>query len=305
MKVALKIKFATLAVVSALTASSAAAGTLTVYAITSPQGINWSTPKTLTWSAARNQISPETHKIGHANIHLRCAKNEGDGEDFEILTGMTSGRDDPTMRLIKQEGYGLGILFTTIPGRLESRSEVATDLHDRFRSGKVNFMQFKTAPATCARLTAYVTEYQSRGYDQYYGLPNRPRYGEGAGCTAFAASFLDLAGLHPESLRSRWMKRRLVPAFLTGGPLTGNFVPPLALLQPLRPLRWANANEPHFAINFYDPDSLFQHVESSWNHGMNPLGLDSTTAIRTNMGRAKGFIFDATTVETPAEPIWL
>lgn len=284
--------------------AQAFAGTLTIYAIPSPHGVDWSTPKTLTWSAARNNMSPETHKIGHANIHLRCGSAEGDDRDYEILTGMTTGEDDPTMRMLKHEGYGLGILFATVPGRLESQNEVSRDLHDRFGSGRVNFMQFRISAATCGRLADYVTQYQARGYDRAYGLPNRPRHGEGAGCTAFAASFLDLAGLHPDYLREGWNKTRLAPAFLTGGPLTGHFVPLLALLRPLRPLRWARPGEPHYAINFYDPDALFQHINSSWDAGENPLGNHPASARLAAIGRARGFTFDATSIPTPDDPIW-
>jgi hypothetical protein len=296
----------TLFTMVAMIPAQAFAGTLTVYAIPSPRGIDWSTPKTLTWSAARNNMSPGTHKIGHANIHLRCATADGDDRDYEILTGMTTGEDDPTMRLLKQEGYGLGILFATVPGRLESTAEVSTDLHHRFETGNVNFLQFAINPTTCARLADYATEYQARGYDQAYGLPNRPRHGEGAGCTAFAASFLELAGLHSNHLRSRWNKTRLAPAFLTGGPLTGHFVPLMALLRPLRPLRWARPDEPHYAVNFYDPDALVRHIESSWNAGRNPLGDDTAAGNPdfTMMGIAKGFVFDATAVRTPNDPVW-
>ena len=289
-----------------LAGTPALAGSLTIYAIPSPRGIDWSTPKSLTWSAARNQLSGQTHKIGHANVHVRCATSEGDDRDFEILTGMTSGEDDPTMRLLKEEGYGLGILFATVPGRLESQEEVSRDLQNRLDNGTVNFLQFQISSPTCARLADYATEYQARGHDRFYGLPNRPRHGEGAGCTAFAASFLDLAGLHTDHLRSRWNKTRRAPEFLTGGPMTGHFVPLAALLRPIRPLRWARETEPHFAVNFYDPDALVRHLESSWNGGRNPLGDHEIKSFPdfTMMGIAKGFVFDATAVPTPDDPIW-
>ncbi len=283
--------------------SGASAGTLTVYAIPSPHGIDWTTPKSLTWSALGNQVSPQTHPIGHANIHLRCRVADGDYGDFEILTGMTSAKNDPTNQRLKNEGYGLGVLFATVDGRLETQDEVSRDLHHRFSRGSVNFLQFEIAAATCDRLAQYATEYQQRGYDQFYGLPNRPRHGEGAGCTAFAASFLDLAGLHTDHLKSQWAKSRLAPAHLTGGPLTGNFVPLVALLRPLQPSRWAAQDEPHFAINFFDPDALFQHIERSWRAEQNPLGAGPDAQV-SKLGRAKGFLLNASQIHPPDEPIW-
>ena len=304
-----------------LTSSTALAGTLTVYAIPSPHGINWASPKTLSWSALTNQASPQTHTIGHANIHLRCQTEDGDMRDFELLTGMTSGANDPTNQLLTVEGYGLGILFTTIPGRLETQSEVSQDLHHRFARGSVNFMQFQIGSATCERLARYVTEYQERGYDQFYGLPNRPRHGEGAGCSAFAASFLDIAGLHAAHLKASWSKVRRVPAHLVGGPLTGRFVPMTALLRPLLPSRWATEAESHYGVNFFDPDALFRHIENSWREGNNPLGgvgtrtssleglgtnnAETIPAELTRLGAAKGFVLDAREVPVPDEAIWL
>ena len=310
--------FSSLIISAFFGSSGSLAGTLTVYAIPSPHGIDWTSPKSLTWSALGNQTSPQTHTIGHANIHLRCRIPDGDAREFEILTGMTSAENDPTNQWLKDDGYGLGILFATVPGRLETQAEVSRDLHHRFARGSVNFMQFNISATTCDRLAQYATEYQQRGYDQFYGLPNRPRHGEGAGCTAFAASFLDLAGLHTPHLKSRWSKSRLAPAHLTGGPLTGNFVPLSALLRPLRPSRWAAQDEPHFAINFFDPDALFQHIETSWHANKNPLvagsshdgaGVDvdheSVPAARiSKIGRAKGFFFNANLIQTPDDPIW-
>ncbi len=290
--------------------TNAFAGILTIYAIPSPKGIDWTSPKSLAWSAISNQISDKTHTIGHANIHLRCRVEEGDAENFEILTGMTSADNDPTNDRIKHEGYGLGVLFATVPGRLETHDEASRDLHSRFKRGLVNFMQFQIGAPTCSRLAQYANEYQERGYDQFYGLPNRPRHGEGAGCTAFAASFLDLAGVHAGYLKANWSKTRRVPENLVGGPLTGNFVPVQSLLRPLRPSRWATPDETQFTINFFDPDALFQHIESAWKAGLNPLGAgtDQTPAIpaqMSNIAQAKGFILNANLIHAPTEPIWL
>jgi hypothetical protein len=98
--------------------------------------------------------------------------------------------------------------------------------------------------------------------------------------------------------------------------LTRNFVSLSALLRPLRPSRWATQDEPHFAINFFDPDALFQHIETSWQAKRNPLvagsdhdGVDanheSVPAARiSKIGRAKGFLFNANLIQTPNDPIW-
>ncbi|NBQ52808.1 MAG: hypothetical protein EBU49_04420, partial [Proteobacteria bacterium] len=77
----------------------------------------------------------------------------------------------------------------------------------------------------------------------------------------------------------------------------------------LRPSRWAAQDEPHFAINFFDPDALFQHIETSWHANKNPLvaGSDhaSVPAARiSKIGRAKGFAFNANLIQPPDDPIW-
>jgi len=286
----------------------AQAGSLTIYAIPSPRGLEWSTPKALAWSTYQNQNSAQTHTIGHANIHLRCDIAAGDEENFEIATGMTSTEDDPTRALLQDEGYGLGILFVTIPGRLEPAQEIAADLESRRKSGLINFMQFKISAKTCSRLAKYVREYKDRGYDQAYGLPNRPRYGEGSGCSAFVASFLDLAGLHTPTLRSKWYRELRVPKHLVGGPLTGNFVRVMDLIRPLRPSRWAKPEEPHFLIQFYDPEALFLNLREDYQAKSHPLGDDVSGAMPVRFvsdQKVAGFELDANNIPTPDENIWL
>ena len=44
------------------------------------------------------------------------------------------------------------------------------------------------------RLRTFLTELHARGYDQTYGGPHRPRYGEGSGCSARGCAMLELAG---------------------------------------------------------------------------------------------------------------
>lgn len=295
----------TVFVTAALSATNVSlAGVLTIYAIPSPRGIDWRTPKSLIWTTLSNQAVNESHQIGHANVQVKCDRHQGDNEDFEFLSGMTTDQNDPSEDMIRRDGFGLGILFATLPGRLESNAEVTRDLNNRFSNGKVSFLQFKINAETCSRLAQYADDYQRYAFDQFYGLANRPRYGEGAGCTAFAASFLDLAGLHTTKLQSGWVKNRLVPRDLVGGPQTGAHVPLLKLLRPLRRSRWAAPQEPNFKIDFYDPDALHESISRAWTENRDPVQL-TTSGKRSRIKSAKGFMYDATGIETPTDPIWL
>lgn len=302
-KAASKAARTILTTIALCSASTGLSGMLTIYAIPSPRGINWRTPKSLTWTTLSNQTADDTHKIGHANVHVKCERAQGDYEDFEFLSGMTTDGTDPSVDLIRRDGFGLGILFTTLPGRLESEEEITRDLNRRFTNGRLSYIQFKINSDTCGRLAKYADDYRRYSFDQFYGLANRPRSGEGAGCTAFAASFLDLAGLHTSKLRKGWAKTRLVPEHLVGGPQTGDRVPVLRLLRPLRQSRWAHEKEPHFKIDFFDPDALHESIVKAWDSKQDPVGLQAVGK-RSRIKAAKGFLFDASSVATPTDPIW-
>lgn len=291
--------FRTFAFAFAFTAfvPTAHAGMVTLYIIPSPLGLNWDSPKTLVLSAVRNYLTHARLPFGHVNLHLKCSVSWGDPIDFEDVTGSLGTADDPSKSLLFNQGYGLGILFATMPGRLEPQAEALREVRARIQNGNVRFLQFKTDGQACRKMADHLNNFRAQGYDRLYGLANRPLMGEGGVCTTFAESFLEVAGIYTPQIRSAWERIYLVPERLIGGPLTGNFVPARILLLPLRPFwrhRWASSNEPHFSIRILDPESMIYFIDQSWANGSSFTGETSMPAIPATMGQARGLIIDAT-----------
>jgi hypothetical protein len=253
----------------------------------SPTGMDWQSPRELLVSAAVNTLvksrAPDAHEIGHATIELACPSIGVES----LHVGMTQADPEESNRLLFREGAGLDILFRTMAGRLQADAEIRRNLDLRRRSGRLSRIEFLVRSETCARLLEYFREYEARGYGALYGLPNRPRHGEGAGCSAFAVSFLELGGLlHPEFVQG-WRLTVRAPAALLGDDRR-----PVSLWQVFASSasgRWAFATEPGRNVTFWDPDTMHR-----W----------TTDRLRREGKRGNTLRLDARHVPTPLSPIW-
>ena len=201
-------RFLAIAAMAVFFPSQTFADQLTLYFYPAPWHTHWSNPRSLTVSVFENTFLPESfplrHSIGHASVRLKCG-------DREILTGMTNSDDSEEQNAILKNQEGLGVLFQTFGGRLQEPLEIQTDLDARIPERKVASLSIQISASGCARLTDYYTEYRDRGYSRSYGLTLRPRYEEGGGCSAFAVSFLDVAGLLSPEFTRAWTRTLQVP----------------------------------------------------------------------------------------------
>jgi hypothetical protein len=218
-----------------------------------------------------------------------------------MQTGMTTANDSEERELLLWKKIGLGILFHTFEGRLQQEREIENDLEARFKNGKVSWITFKIRELTCLRLAQYYDEYRGNEYDRYYGLPLRPLYREGAGCSAFGASFLEVAGLLEPEFRDHWTREVRVPLELIGDPSSGKEVGLMTLLFGDRAKRWAESNEPHKSVFFWDPDLMHRWVVAKWHLEQRS---PSTEYLRERRGKALGLVVDRREVSTPTGPIW-
>lgn len=276
------------------------ADTLTLYFYPSPTPLDWSTPQSLTQITVDNSISGADHPIGHVSVEVKC---EDDPQNkHHILTGMSSSGEGESLKLLIKKKVGLGILFYNLKGRLVPRQEILEELPHLYQNGEISMLTHKISPKTCQRLVRYYDEYKDRGYQDHYGLPNRPRYGEGGGCSAFGTSFLELSGLLKNEYHANWSQLRLVPKKYVGGELTDKKVSLWKLLLPSRPTRWATPKEEHFPIFFWDPDLMHEWATKKWTtEDYKPTGSYKLN----KRGNAMELIIDSTHVPTPTDPIWL
>ncbi len=236
--------------------------------------------------------------MGHVFIELG-------GPDQKIFTGSTKHKLLSSGREELLNGYGLGILFRGIEGRLEFDGEITKYMDYHYRKGKIVFLKAAINEDLYNRLYFYLTEYQERGYDSIYNGLNQPRAGLGAGCTAFGLSFFDVAGLLIPEWYEHWKIEVKVPHRLIGGPITGQRVP---LTKVARAKSWAKENEDYELFKIIDPLLIYNWVQVYWEK-LNAEQIDDMFhdhGIRAEQrSRAKGIFIDFEHAEVPEEPVFL
>jgi hypothetical protein len=303
-----------LSLVLLLAAGSAQADELTIYTIPAPVGHDWSSPRSLALSVVPNAVSlrhpRHNHPIGHTYVEVR--RDNGD----HFITGMTSAPEVYEVKSLVEQKLGFGVLLENWPGRLMEQSHVEKEIAKRLRSGRVGVLSFKVRPSTGARLWRYYEEYKARGYDKVFASPNgRPRHGDGAGCSAFGAAFLEVAGLLTPDLERVWTKPVRIPETIVGGSVTRKRVPFREVFFGAG-RRWAELHEPHVRLESYSPDRLYEWIKRRTaalerNAGPDRFGRlrsasdePSLNLAATRRGRAPTLRVDATHVPTPTEPLW-
>ena len=76
--------------------------------------------------------------MGHVNVHL-------ESENEEILTGMNSIDIDVSKKLLLKDKIGLGIVYHSFDGQLETKESLHKELTSYFKAGnkRINFIQFE------------------------------------------------------------------------------------------------------------------------------------------------------------------
>ena len=287
-------------------APAAHADELILYFISSPTGMNWKSPKTVAQSVLVNTVATllgSQHSIGHAQTQLHCGGSDGQPEFF-LASGM-SNIDDTDQDLVLKKKIGLSVLYYNFEGYFEKGSEVFADIGSKYGLKHTNHVTFEISPSTCRRLQQYVTEFESRGFWRNYGLPNRPRYGEGSGCSAYAASFPDVGGLMLPEFKSGWTRFRRVPTQYLGGDLNGGKKVSIFKIAAESGSHWAAPNEDHKEIFFWDPDMMYRWVKYTYQEvlaGRADLGYPTVTEFNE---RGYGLRIDMSALPTPTGPIWL
>jgi hypothetical protein len=257
-------------------------------------GLNWRNPKALTFTTVRNKLLGRERGIGHVSVMIRTPT-------AFTLTGMTQLFGNEGRREVLFGGYGLGILLHNFRGALEDGTKLVPELVKRSHApGKLSYLRVAVNEPITARLFRYLAEYRKNGYERCYGMRNRPLYGEGGGCSAFAASFLETGGVLREEFRREWTRTFNIPRGLIGGPITGQKVSVLEVLR--RADRWAREDEPHEKGFFWDPDLMHSWLTRTFEkEKATPSGIFQTEVWNS----ARGLSWDAKSVNPPTGKIFL
>lgn len=289
------------------------ASTLTVFAIhaptstLNPDGLMWTSPGGLTRQVLLNEAGAValgfTHTIGHATVRVDCAATAGRAA-ARFAGAMTNADDAEFRTLVLDKGVGLGVMFEGVKGRLQTEAELSADEAIGKANGGMNFVRFGIAADVCHRLLDYAAEYQKLGIDKTYGLAVRPLHKEGAGCSAFVVSFLELANLLEPRFRAAWAFKVRVPKFtepwigvpepIVGGSMNPGVTVPVTRVASLT-RGWATPQEEGFDSEGWDPTQMNVSIDAIID-----AALKSGAEKVEQQGKLRGLLLDRTQV--PATP---
>lgn len=272
------------------------AQTFTIYTIPAPHPMRWESPGKLVFSYLRNFLTRSSygkyrHPIGHMMVELRDSTRH-------VIAGVSAVKHSGMTRKVLFNGFGLGILFEKIEGKLDETDINRPDIQRRSKNGDIAFLQFRINQPVFDRLWTYYNEYKEKGYYKLYNGLNHPLEGEGAGCSAFAFSFLEVAGLLDMIPPEICLIDRPAPGSLVH--LSGNKGARVSLFKLLVSRNWSADNDPqapHYTT--YEPTWLFNWINQ--NHAFIPA---TGKVQQVMLNKAPGMLIDCRDAMVPAGPIW-
>lgn len=268
----------------------------------SPVRIEWDNPKNLVDSTIAAGFSNRNHAISHVNVEVQCASPK-----VHFLAGAVSANKNISMQLLFEDRIGLSIMAGAWPGRLEGNQEIVDSLNYRgTRNNMLSAVTFPISASGCERLTRYYHETESRAGNRFYGFAARPRRHEGAGCSAFAASFLEVAGILTDDIRTAWQTRVRVPLSLM---TTLGQSPPLTVQEIVghpEAQQWASPEQAHMDITIYDPDRMHEWVLAivASENEQKKFAAAIDPSLTALYPKIRAIQIDATSFTTPTEPIF-
>jgi hypothetical protein len=254
--------------------ATASADTLTLYLYPSTRHIDWESPTSLARSSLRSTLAGLTREaamdIGHVAVSVQC--------DAAARWGGMSRRDKgESMTLVLRQGAGMGTLLHNFQGRLDSREQIELWNEVHAERGTLRVVDFAVTAEQCAALIEHMDVYVAGDQQHNYGLANSPFVGDGAGCSAFAASFAEVGGLLDASRRAAWSTTVYIPEDLVGRyhhtvytsaeepMVTPDRASPRVgfLSMVARQHDWADPSDPGtIALFFFSPDFMYDWAEA-------------------------------------------
>jgi len=230
------------------------ANSITLFVIPPPRPLSWVSPSQIAYTTVLASTSDSYHSIGHVTAKVDCRI---DGRNVNFWSGMTSSDNNPSdSQLLLEDGFGMGILYYSYNGHHENAPEILNDLEiAKNKFNRLFTLKFLINEAHCRRMAQYHREYKEYGVAKFYGLSHKPRLAEGAGCTAYATSYLEVAGLLDASLKDSFSKTIRIPEILIGKDnhkVTFNDV-----LYSDAAQNWASPNDEHRVLHFYDTQFMY------------------------------------------------
>lgn len=280
----------------------AAADELKFHIVKSPIGVDWKSPWSLTMSVLKNQVVPVGGKtrfsISHVVVEVKC-----DTFGRHIYRGMTSATSTEERDLVFKQKYGLGTMFHTYAGSLQKEQEILKSYEAYAGDKRLAEFVIKVSPDACERMLKYADEYEALGYGNLYsGLQADPLKREGSGCSAFAVSFMRVAGLMDE-FTEEWKQKIHIPLRFIGGPMTGNKVDITTLIS--NPFASWSQHVPHYYLEAWDPELMHKWVNKTFFEVINNKYEGSWPADVSREKNTFKLELDMETRPTPKGEFWI
>jgi hypothetical protein len=238
--------------------------------------------------------------LGHAFIELCTPLYSG-----RIFAGMRAASGKEMKSMVLKEHYGYSILGADMEGKLETEADLVPEVKKYSRSGQLAFMSFYISDEATERLLQFFHSFKadtdSNGSQKpHYGGAFWPRYdGEGSGCSAFAVSFLDLAGLLREEFDEWWVNIN-IPMDLIGGPY--NDYHEVRFRDIKKYNSWAESSDTaagsYEPFGIYDPTLIYEWIQEKWQE---QNFLDDPSLKPMQLNQAKGILIDSRNQSLPDE----
>jgi|GEM_PF-3057301 len=262
-----------------------------------PVSMNWTSPRSLLESSMDGIVSNPNHPISHANVEVHCVNAQTRQTEYHVMAGASSENSNHSARLLLKEKVGFSVLERSWPGAYENLDEIAESFESRIAAkDPISAVTYVISESTCQRLQEYHDRMMANPAPTYYGFSARPRFNEGGGCSAFAASFAEVAGIVDAALYYRWTQMQRVPLKLMAG-YGVEKISVMEVQESPHSARWSMDDEPHMLLEVYDPDQMHRWVMDAAN--------DNHRDQNTKSEVMSALQFDVRSIESPDEPIFL
>lgn len=192
------------------------------------------------------------HSVGHVLIELKSTDPQT-GQVRYLLTALNAANPSEWADQALKQKVGYAIFTRGLTGKIDSYDRVATDTDEPAEVGTPSArLRVLLSPETAERMFRFYAEFLARGDDCRLALVSDPLADDGASCASLAAAFLEAGGLLTPEWQAAWTRTLLVPEALVGDPEAGKRVSLRRLLIGPTVRRWAEPNEPHRELSYYD-----------------------------------------------------
>lgn len=236
---------------------SAARYKLSLYVIPSPYGFEWSNLKRL-FLSLRNYLSLRfSHKIGHAFIVI-----SENGRPI-MASGMTGETNYQVIYDLLKKKIGLDFLVQQFRGRLEDHEFVLKDIAKHKKMNHIGSIHYDLTNEQFNLCQNHMKMFCEKGHYKSYGLILSPHKNQGASCTSYATSYLEVAGLMSKDLERAWKRKVSLPKYIlkSTDKRIGLFRLIFKLIFSKKTTQQGSINSmDSMDIEFWDPDLMYQWI---------------------------------------------